>query len=275
MQLFLSFEYACNTLFSVDYPKVHRILSLRAFMLSCVPMLVYQVVTFQSPSSAENGSQASSSTFSSSSTSASSELDYRLFLDFVMAFDALREKPPPPPPPPLPLLPALPTNTSSTTPPLPPPSRAPHSPKNSTSSTDESSLHCVSSNSCSKSTRGGGSHVSAALRYFWPLLDVHHCGYLDSSTLAYLFGSVRRRLIRSGASGSSSDGGDEANAAAAPLVGDVLDEIFDMVKPQGMTKEYETCCTPGPCTTVVYWRTCASSCACKCDKRRGGIARSE
>jgi len=209
------------------------------------------VVTFRSPSTAENKRQSSSSSSSSSSTS--SELDYRLFLDFVMAFDALRDKQPPLPsssPPPIPA--TLSANPSTTSPVLETGATAvtDNLPHRGSDSIDSSSSSGGSGSESGDASNGSGSgvrstksvgakNVSVALWYFWPLLDVQHCGYLDSSTLAYLFGSVRRRLVTSGANGRISEAGggsgdeDEANAAAAPLVGDVLDEIFDMVKPQG------------------------------------------
>jgi Ca2+-binding EF-hand superfamily protein len=57
-----------------------------------------------------------------------------------------------------------------------------------------------------------------SIQYFWKVLDIHNCGYLTSMNLNYFFRAVQKKLI---------DFGHE------PVdVGDVVNEIFDMVKPR-------------------------------------------
>jgi len=56
-----------------------------------------------------------------------------------------------------------------------------------------------------------------ALSYFWRILDLHKRGYLDTFVINFFFRDVAKRL--------ENDGFDPPNAA------DVVDEIFDMVKP--------------------------------------------
>ncbi|KAJ8598630.1 hypothetical protein CTAYLR_003062 [Chrysophaeum taylorii] len=56
-----------------------------------------------------------------------------------------------------------------------------------------------------------------ALNYFWRILDIHKQGHLDPLVINYFFRDVSRRL--------RDDGYD------APSTADVVDEIFDMVKP--------------------------------------------
>jgi serine/threonine-protein phosphatase 2A regulatory subunit B'' len=60
------------------------------------------------------------------------------------------------------------------------------------------------------------------LYYFWRLLDVEHCGYINTAVINYFFREIVQRMVESG-----------HDAVRIP---DVVDEIFDMVNPKDPTR---------------------------------------
>ena len=77
-----------------------------------------------------------------------------------------------------------------------------------------------------------------SLQYFFRLLDIRGCGYLDGFTLKYFF-RVSCLLVSMSSTSSSTDHRPQAIQDMMMVQGqepiefeDVKDEIFDMVKPQ-------------------------------------------
>jgi Ca2+-binding EF-hand superfamily protein len=93
------------------------------------------------------------------------------------------------------------------------------------------------------------------IQYLWKLIDINHCGYIDSHVISYFFGDVARILQTKLAYHGASD--------EIPLPEDVKDEIFDMVKPEDpgrITKEdLERCGQGGTILSMLidaaaFWR---------------------
>jgi len=63
----------------------------------------------------------------------------------------------------------------------------------------------------------GSKHCAEALHYFWKLLDIKHQGFIDGFTIKYFFRAIERKL--------------RDKKIEVPSEDDVIDEIFDMVKP--------------------------------------------
>lgn len=57
-----------------------------------------------------------------------------------------------------------------------------------------------------------------AIQYFWKVLDIHHCDYIDHFVLTYFFRAIVRTLHSKGMESADAD--------------DVKNEIFDMIRPE-------------------------------------------